>query len=92
MPATIATNLAALWGAYAGVGQASGRFPCPVRVLPYRGAPIGEAAEATHIYRGFGAIRLERIAGPVAPGKGFRGDEIASAPATRATARLFITD
>jgi hypothetical protein len=85
---SIGITLASLWAAYAnkaGKVAESGRFPCPVTVR-------GRAA-ATHIYQGFGAIRLERINGNPAPGKGFQGEEIAAARATRAnTVRLWIAD
>lgn len=82
--ATIGITLAALWAIYAGAAR-NGRVACPITV---RGR-----GEATHIYQGFGTIRLERITGNPASGKGFQGEEIAAAPITRAgSLRLRIED
>lgn len=81
--ATIDITLASLWAAYSN-HAASGRFACPVTT------PHGTA---THIYRGFGAIRLENITGAPQRGKGFQGEEIAFARIPHATTtRVRIND
>jgi len=70
MACTIKTDINTLWALYSG-GAASGRFSCPIRIVA-----SGQTIEATHIYRGYGATRLERISGVVAKGKGFQGEDV----------------
>lgn len=47
----IKITLGQLWSAYA--TKPTGRFPCPVT--------LKDGREATHIYSGFGKIRLEQV-------------------------------
>lgn len=68
-----------LWEAY-GSGRRSGRVECPITLYDGR--------EATHIYRGYGTIRLERISDVVANKKGFQGEELASSPELRSDRML----
>lgn len=63
----IKVTLGNLWNLY-GNGQDSGRVECPVAVQ-YKG-------EATHIYCGYGSIRLEKIGKLQSGKKGFQGEEI----------------
>ncbi len=63
----IKTTLGKLWDSYAGKQQ-SGRVECPVTVQ-HRG-------DATHIYNGFGCIRLEKISKLVKGKKGFQGEAV----------------
>lgn len=81
--ATIRISLADLWAAYAGRTTASGRVACPVTT------PHGAA---THIYKGFGAIRLEAISGKPQGGRGFQGAEIAAATIAKASATQVTID
>ncbi len=64
----IKTTLGKLWNVF-GNNKDSGRGECPITVR-YRG-------EATHIYRGYGVIRLEKIKKLESGKKGFQGEEIA---------------
>jgi hypothetical protein len=66
----IRTSVPELWKAY-GKGKPSGRFECPIIVVDG-----GEEITVTHIYRGYGHIRLERIAGQPRDRKGFQGDDV----------------
>ena len=66
----IKMTLDSLWHAYAGRAQ-SGRVECPVSI-----ADFGDERVATHIYRGYGSIRLERIEGAPEAGKGFQGEAV----------------
>lgn len=62
MPLAITLTMAKLWTTYAG-SKTSGRVPCPIAT------PNGVV---THLYRGYGVIRLEAIS-DVLPIKGFQG-------------------
>ena len=78
--AKIQTDMSSLWDAYSG-SAASGRFPCPVMVY-------GQETQATHIYRGYGVTRLERISGePLRGKKGFQGTDV-----TPISEKFFILD
>ena len=60
------TTLKQLWEKH-GKGE-SGRYPCRVKLSGYE--------ESTHIYRGYGIIRLEQIESLVPGKKGFQGREL----------------
>jgi hypothetical protein len=74
METSIRISLAALWAAYG--RRESGRVECPIR--------LADGQTVTHIYRGFGAIRLENINGTPKRHRGFQGVELAAAPQSRA--------
>jgi hypothetical protein len=68
--ALIRTSVPELWRVYGG-DKPSGRFECPISVVD-----AGEEITVTHIYRGYGQIRLERIEGHPFPRKGFQGENV----------------
>lgn len=70
MKPRINLTLGSLWRAYAG-SRTSGRVECPVEVF--------QQGSATHIYRGYGVIRLERI-GTLEARKGFQGEVVVQGP------------
>jgi hypothetical protein len=70
MTVTIKITVQDLWSAYSGNSN-SGRFACPITLVTANGN-----VDVTHIYRGYGATRLERIAGKVASKKGFQGEDV----------------
>lgn len=63
----ISITLKELWQAY-GRGD-SGRYECPIT--------MADGREVSHIYRGYGVIRLEKIEKLILGKKGFQGKEIA---------------
>ena len=72
MSVMITTTLAQLWNTW-GNGADSGRVPCPIVARQHR---LDPAFTATHLYCGYGQIRLESIKGqPVKGRKGFQGEE-----------------
>jgi len=85
--AIIETTMWKLWSAYSG-NLESGRVECPVTVRQNR-HPNSLAFEATHIYCGYGKIRLERIEGTPQKKKGFQG---IGCPLGNKDGRIFIED
>lgn len=73
---TIKITVQDLWVAYSG-NAPSGRFPCPITIASEYGN-----VQVTHIYRGYGATRLEQIVGKVASKKGFQGEDVTPRLAT----------
>ena len=65
--ATMSITLKELWKTY-GRGE-SGRFKCPIT--------MADGQEVTHIYQGYGVIRLEYISRLIPGKKGFQGRGIA---------------
>jgi hypothetical protein len=66
----IRTSVPELWQAYGG-GRPSGRFECPITVVEF-----GENVKVTHIYRGYGQIRLKRIVSRPLSRKSFQGENV----------------
>lgn len=71
MPVCIGITLERLWQAYA-PGKQTGRFACPIT--------LEDGRQATHIYQGFGALRLEIVSSRELNNgkKGFKGEILAS--------------